>query len=123
AAILEARTTQKRKIVLSSGGAGQGMSFPSRTKSQTFVDSVVALYTQFGGFDGIDWNTFEGSQAPDTSEMIWMSLELKKRYPGFFVTAPPAPWNDVDKSFCAQMVSAGALDYAAPQYYDGPNLA
>jgi hypothetical protein len=52
-----------------------------------------------------------------------MSQQLKSRYPGFLITAPPAPWNNVDKTFCAQMVAAGALDYAAPQYYDGPNLA
>ncbi|HEY2510527.1 MAG TPA: glycosyl hydrolase family 18 protein [Polyangiaceae bacterium] len=118
-----ARQTQGRKIILSVGGANNGMSFPDRTKSQTFVSSVGDLYTQLGGFDGLDWNTFEGSQAPDTSEMIWISQTLKATFPGFLITAPPAPWNTVDQTFCAQMVAAGALDYAAPQYYDGPNLA
>ena len=121
--IAYARGTQGRKIILSIGGANNGMSFPNRTKSQAFVDSVVSWYEKFGGFDGIDWNTFEGNQAPDTSEMIWISLELKKHYPGFIISAPPAPWNSVDKTFCSTMVKAGALDYAAPQYYDGPNLA
>jgi hypothetical protein len=121
--IAYARATQGRKIVLSIGGAGNGMSFPTRAKSQAFLDSVVALYASFGGIDGIDWNTFEGSQAPDTSEMIWISQQLKARYPGFLITAPPAPWNAVDKTFCDQMVRAGALDYCAPQYYDGPGLA
>jgi len=121
--IATARTTQGRKIILSIGGANNGMSFPNRAKSQAFVDSVVSWYGKLGGFDGIDWNTFEGNQAPDTSEMIWISLELKKRYPGFIISAPPAPWNSVDKTFCAAMVKAGALDYAAPQYYDGPDLA
>ena len=118
-----ARASQGRKIILSIGGAGAGMSFPNRAKSQTFLNSVIALNTQFGGIDGIDWNTFEGSQAPDTTEMIWISQQLKSKYPGFLITAPPAPWNSVDKTFCSQMVAAGALDYAAPQYYDGPNLA
>lgn len=117
-----ARSTQGRKIILSVGGAGAGMSFPTRAKSQTFVNSVVGIYNQLGGFDGLDWNTFEGSQAPDTAEMIWMSLELKRLYPGFLITAPPAPWNSVDKTFCKAMSDAGALDYAAPQYYDGPGL-
>ncbi|MFL6678928.1 MAG: hypothetical protein ACJ8IK_11345, partial [Burkholderiaceae bacterium] len=88
-----------------------------------FVDSIVAIYNQLGGFDGLDWNTFEGSQAPDTSEMIWISLQLKQRFPGFLISAPPAPWNPVDKAFCQAMVQAGAMDYAAPQYYDGPGLA
>jgi chitinase len=117
-----ARTTQGRKIILSVGGAGAGMSFPTRSKSQTFVNSVVGIYNQLGGFDGMDWNTFEGSQSPDTAEMIWISQELKRLYPGFIISAPPAPWNGVDKTFCKAMVDAGALDYAAPQYYDGPGL-
>jgi hypothetical protein len=118
-----ARTSQGRKIVLSVGGAGSGMSFPTRAKSQAFVDSVVGLYTRFGGFDGLDWNTFEGSQAPDTGEMIWASQQLKQRYPGFLISAPPAPWNRVDQTFCKAMADAGVLDYCAPQYYDGPGLA
>ncbi len=117
-----ARSTQGRKIILSVGGAGNGMSFPNRAKSQTFVNSVAAIYRQLGGIDGMDWNTFEGSQAPDTGEMIWISLELKRLYPGFLISAPPAPWNNIDKEFCRAMVAAGALDYAAPQYYDGPGL-
>ncbi|MES2205480.1 MAG: glycosyl hydrolase family 18 protein [Pseudomonadota bacterium] len=116
------RKTQGRKVILSVGGAGNGMSFPYRAKSQAFVNSVVALYNQFGGFDGMDWNTFEADQAPDTAEMIWISLELKKLYPGFIITAPPAPWNQLDLTFCEAMVKAGAMDYAAPQYYDGPGL-
>ncbi|MGK3965403.1 glycosyl hydrolase family 18 protein [Sorangium sp. So ce118] len=117
-----ARTTQGRKIILSVGGAGAGMSFPDRQKSQTFVDSVVDIYNDLGGFDGLDWNTFEADQEPDTAEMKWISLELKQRFPGFIITAPPAPWNERDKRFCKEMVDAGAMDYAAPQYYDGPDL-
>ena len=81
--IAYARKTQGRKIMLSVGGAGNGMSFPNRDKSQHFLDSVVAIYNQLGGIDGLDWNTFEGNQAPDTSEMIWISLQLKQRFPGF----------------------------------------
>ena len=118
-----ARTIQGRKIILSVGGAGNGMDFPNRAKSQNFVDSIVAISDQLGGIDGIDWDTFEGSQAPDTSEMIWISLQLKERFPGFIVSAAPAPWSPIDKNFCQAMVEAGAMDYAAPQYYDGPNLA
>lgn len=118
-----ARETQHRKIILSVGGAGNGMSFPNRGKSQTFVNSVVGISNRLGGIDGMDWNTFEGNQAPDVSEMIWISKELKNRIPNFLITAPPAPWNQVDKSFCKSMVDAGAMDYCAPQYYDGPGLA
>jgi chitinase len=99
------------------------MSFPNRTKSQTFVDSIVSIYNDLGGFDGLDWNTFEGVQVPATGEMIWISQTLKQRFPGFIITAPPAPSSRDDKDLCSAMVQAGALDYAAPQYYDGPNLA
>ena len=45
------------------------------------------------------------------------------KFPDFLVTTPPAPWSSVDRTFCADMLAAGALDYAAPQYYDGPGLA
>ncbi len=121
--IAYARQTQGRKIILSVGGAGNSMGFPDRTTSQTFVSSVASLYAQLGGFDGIDWDTYEGSDSPDTSEMIWISLQLKTIYPGFLITTPPAPWSTTDQTFCAQMAAAGALDYASPQYYDGPNLA
>jgi hypothetical protein len=117
-----ARTVQGRRIILTVGGAGNGMSFPTRTKSQTFVDSIVALYNQWGGFDGLDWNTFEADQAPDLVEMQWISQTLKQRWPGFSISAPPAPWSQRDKDFCRAMVQAGAMDYAAPQYYDGPGL-
>jgi chitinase len=54
-----ARSVQNRKIILTVGGAQNGMSFSNRIKSQTFVNSIVALYKRWGGFDGIDWNTFE----------------------------------------------------------------
>jgi hypothetical protein len=117
------RKVQGRKVILSVGGDGNGMSFPDRAKSRAFIASIVALHRQFGGFDGLDWNTFQAGQRPDTAEMIWISLELKRLYPGFIISAPPAPWNVTDQRFCADMLRAGALDYAAPQYYDGPNLA
>ena len=117
------RAVQGRKVLLSVGGDGNGMRFTDRARSQAFLASIVALHGQFGGFDGLDWNTFQAGQAPDTAEMIWISLELKRRYPGFIISAPPAPWNPVDQRFCRDMLNAGALDYAAPQYYDGPNLA
>lgn len=120
--IQHARSVQNRKVILSVGGAGNSMSFPTRAKSQAFVDSVSDLYDQLGGFDGLDWNTYEGGQVPDTDEMIWISLALKQKYPGFLITTPPAPWRAQDMEFCEEMVQAGALDYAAPQYYDGAGL-
>lgn len=121
--IAYARTTQGRKILLSVGGAGNDVAFPNRGVSQTFLASFMAIVTQLGGIDGIDWDNYEGSDSPDTNEMIWISQQLKGMVPGFLVTSPPAPWSTVDQTFCSQMQAAGALDYCAPQYYDGPNLA
>ncbi len=91
--------------------------------SQNFVNSVVKFYNEWGGFDGLDFNTFEADADPNTPEMIWVARELKRRYPGFIITAPPAPWNGRDQTFCQAMLDAGALDYCAPQYYDGPDLS
>ncbi|MBZ9749878.1 hypothetical protein K7W42_03265 [Deinococcus sp. HMF7604] len=116
------RSTQKRKVLLSVGGAGNAIRFTTRAVSTTFVNSVDKLYQAWGGFDGLDFNTFEGDAAPNTSEMIWIGQELKRRHPGFLITAPPAPWNTADQQFCKAMLTAGALDYCAPQYYDGPQL-
>jgi hypothetical protein len=116
------RNVQHRKVMLSVGGSGFAMSFPNRAFSQAFLSSVEALYSQWGGFDGLDWDTFEGI-GPNVSEMIWVSQQLKAAYPGFIISAPPAPWNTSDQQLCVTMLQAGALDYCAPQYYDGPNLA
>ncbi len=74
------------------------------------------------GFDGIDWNTFEADQAPDTSEMIWISKELKQRFPGFIITAPPAPWNNRDKTFLQRDGGRRRHGLRGPQYYDGRDL-
>jgi hypothetical protein len=120
--IQTARNVQHRKVILSVGGSGYTMAFPNRTYSQTFLSSVEALYNAWGGFDGLDWDTFEGI-SPNVTEMIWVSQQLKAAYPGFIITAPPAPWNTNDQQLCVSMLQAGALDYCAPQYYDGPNLA
>ena len=117
-----ARSVQKRKMILSVGGANAGIRFTDRNVSTNFVNSVVRLYNDWGGFDGLDFNTFEADFNPNTPEMIWIAKELKRRYPGFLITAPPAPWNPRDQRFCKEMLDAGALDYCAPQYYDGPDL-
>src|SRR5206468_3630413 len=78
------RQTQKRKMILSVGGAGNAISFPSRAKSQTFVTSVTGLIDSWGGLDGLDWDSYE-SQTPDTNEMIWISQQLKNKYGSGFL--------------------------------------
>jgi chitinase len=119
-----ARRFQDRSVVLSVGGAGAGISFSSRAESDRFVRSITGIVTALGGVDGIDLNTFEADAAPRFTEYAWIARQLKAEYgPDFAVTAPPAPWNERDQRFCAEMATAGLLDLCSPQYYDGPNLA
>jgi chitinase len=119
-----------QKIIMSCGGAGQGINFASRTESTRFVDSIVRINTELGGtvtapvLDGVDFNTFEANATPNATEYLWIAYELRRRFgSGFGIISPPAPWSDRDKQFCRAMLSGGAMDYAAPQYYDGPGLS
>ena len=122
--IAYARSFQGRSVVLSAGGAGAGISFSSRTESDRFVRSIREVITTLGGVDGVDLNTFEADAAPRFPEYAWIARQLKTEYgPDFAVTAPPAPWSERDRQFCAEMAAAGLLDLCSPQYYDGPDLA
>ena len=114
---------QGRKIILSIGGAGENVTFDTRARSQAFVDSISQIYNQLGGFDGIDWDNYEASDNPNINEHIWIGQQLKARYPGFIITSAPAPWSSTDQNFCKQLLTNNAIDYCAPQYYDGPDLA
>ncbi|GAA1874896.1 hypothetical protein GCM10009836_65100 [Pseudonocardia ailaonensis] len=119
-----ARATQKRAVLLSIGGAGHGLTFGSRAVSTRFVDSVRRIVdAELGAVDGIDLNTFEAEQAPNTDEYAWVSRTLKATYgKNFLVTAPPAPWSEIDEAFCRDLARAGLLDLCGPQFYDGPGL-
>ncbi|WP_049829443.1 hypothetical protein [Arthrobacter sp. RIT-PI-e] len=126
------RTVRARgqQVVLSTGGAGQGIDFSSRTVSRRFVDSVERINTELGGtstdpvIDGVDFNTFEAELAPDTTEYLWMFRELKRRFgEDFGITSPPAPWNEQDRAMIREALSQGLMTYAAPQFYDGPGLS
>ena len=122
--------TRGQRIILSAGGASQGIDFRNRRVSTRFVESISRINSELGGsalapaIDGLDFNTFEGNFTPNITEYRWMGKELKRRFgASFIVTAPPAPWKAADRAFCRAMLTAGAMDYAAPQYYDGPGLA
>ncbi|MET3720183.1 MULTISPECIES: glycosyl hydrolase family 18 protein [unclassified Arthrobacter] len=119
-----------QRVVLSTGGAGQGINFSSRTVSQRFVDSVVRINAELGGtlaspmIDGVDFNTFEAEATPETAEYLWMFAELKRQFgQEFGITSPPAPWKDQDKAMIREALSTGLMTYAGPQMYDGPGLA
>ncbi|QCU77654.1 hypothetical protein E7744_05135 [Citricoccus sp. SGAir0253] len=113
-----------RTAILTVGGARAHVDLSTRARAQAFLDSVLRIYGDLGGFDGLDWNTYEGDQQPNTEQMIWVSRELKARFgQDFAITTPPAPWRQVDVAHCRAMVEAGVLDMVSPQYYDGPGLA
>lgn len=115
---------RSRTAILTVGGAQQHIDLSSRPRAQTFVDSIKRIYDEFGGFDGLDWNNYEGEQQPNTTHMIWISQQLKATYgPRFAITTPPAPWRPADVRHCKAMIDAGVLDMVSPQYYGGPGLA
>jgi chitinase len=121
---LQACRARGQKVCLSTGGAGQGISFNSRTISQQFVTSFIQLAESLGGVDGCDYNTFEAEAAPNLPEYQWISAQLRQRFGSdFFIQSPPAPWSARDKDFCRAMLSSGSMDFVGPQYYDGPGLA
>ena len=116
---VQAARAQGRKVILSVGGQNSGFNLNSRSESNNFINSFVSIYNTVGGLDGLDWNNYESNVIPSTNEMIYVSRELKRRYgSGFLITTPPAAWRQADKDHCRAMVNAGALDYAAPQWYD-----
>ena len=119
-----------QRVVLSLGGSGQGVPFTTRTECERLVASVVRIDAELGGtihapaIDGVDFNTFEDGVAAYASLYIWMAEELRRRFgSGFGISCPPAPTSARDRRFCRALLSAGAMDYVAPQFYDGPGLA
>ncbi|MEO8283963.1 MAG: glycosyl hydrolase family 18 protein, partial [Pseudarthrobacter sp.] len=126
------RTVRARgqRVLLSTGGAGQGINFSSRDVSQRFVDSIVRINAELGGtltspvIDGVDFNTFEAEVTPNIAEYLWMFAELKRLFgQEFGITSPPAPWKDPDKAMIREALSKDLMTYAGPQFYDGPGAA
>lgn len=126
---LNAHRENGTRIVLTVGGAGQGLRFTSRTVSKAFVAAIVRINIELGGtpatpvLDGLDFNTFEASAYPDIQEYQWIVRELRARFGARFgITSPPAPWSQRDAAFCRGMFRSDDMDYAGLQFYDGPGL-
>lgn len=116
------RSVNHRAFILSVGGFGNAFYLDNRSFSETLLDSVTTIYDEIGGIDGLDWDMYSDGIEPSTEEMIWVSLELKDRYPGFIISSTAVPYRQGDKDFCYAAVSAGALDYCAPKFYDAPGF-
>jgi chitinase len=130
AAEIQAARTAGQKVILTLGG-GQGNHFiyTSRTQTQALVTSLKTIISDLGGVDGIDWNNYEGSTLTTDNrsifadELIWAVQELRKPAPegygsNFMVTSPSSPNEPNDQFVMQRMNDAGALTYAAPQFYD-----
>lgn len=108
-------------VLLTVGGADAQVRLPDREATRRVLASIDAVHTALGGFDGVDWNTYEADPAPPVGELTWASAQLKRAYGrGFAITTPPAPHLATDRVLCRTMVQAGVLDLVAPQCYDAP---
>lgn len=119
-----------QRVILTIGGAGQSIDFSSRRITRRLVDSVERIDQELSTssatrtLDGVDLNTFETAVPPVADEYVWLGLELKRRFGAdFVVTSPPSARSDRDQYLCRAVLSEGAMDYVAPQFYDGPGLA
>ena len=122
---VQACRARGQKVMLTVGGAGAGYAWDNRDKSTNFVKSFKVLADQFGGVDGIDFNTYEaGIVTADnfgavSGEMVWIAQQLKAAYgDNFAVTSPPQPNDSLQQSLMAALKDAGVLTYCAPQFYD-----
>jgi chitinase len=119
AAQVQACRSRGQKVILTVGGARAGFNFNTRTKSQNFIASFRAMYDNFGGLDGCDFNNFEAGIGSSPAEMIWIAQQLKSLYgQDFAITAPPQPNSPEDRAMLKAMSDAGVLTWAGPQYYD-----
>ena len=115
---------RSQRVLLTLGGANAGFVYDTRTKSDNAIASIKDIIAALGGVDGIDFNNYEARimasvQSTFTTEMIYIADALKDFYGSdFMITTPCAPNYPEDQYLCQQMVLAGVLDYAAPQFYD-----
>ena len=114
-----------QRVILTVGGAQAGFAFDNRSKSENFLASVKTMYTRLGGFDGIDFNNYEATIVSAanvvavTTELVWISQQLKATYGSdFAITSPPQPNDPLQQTMMAALARFGVLDYAGPQYYD-----
>lgn len=120
------------KLILTVGGAGAYFALDTRTKSTNCLNSIKAIYTQVGGFDGLDFNleTVETGQPVYEDEMLWIAQQLRLEYGSDFIITVPASANtggafiqhDIDIVTTlhngVDYDGRSCLDFVAPQVYD-----
>ena len=53
---LAARRNAGTAVIMSICGAGEYLRLDTRARTQAFVNSIKQIYSDLGGFDGLDWN-------------------------------------------------------------------
>ena len=128
------------RVVLVVGGAGWRMNFNSVQSTYDFTgddpafpgvvgaNSIQSIYNALGGFDGVDFNTFEAAGIDRTVQVvqfITITRWLHTKYgTNFSVSCPPAHYDVSDRAMVQTWNAAGtggALDFVTPQIYDDPS--
>lgn len=103
--------------ILSVGGAGSYFQLSTASEISYFVSSIEILYSQLGGFDGVDFDIEDGTLY--SQALVTVSRALKARFgPQFAITVPAAPWSVPYQQACTTLYQAGVLDLVAPQFYE-----
>jgi LysM repeat protein len=106
-----------RCAILSVGGANAYIDLSTQARADAFITSVKGIYTQLGGFDGIDFDIESGTVYP--IQLVYIARTLKSIYgSSFAITYCPAPWSSSDRAAVRALYTAGVLDLVSPQYYE-----
>jgi chitinase len=129
---VQAVRARGQKVLLTIGGSAAGYVYDTRTKSTNLLNSIKSMYVTLGGFDGVDFNCYEGNLCPLGSatlmgnELSWVVGQLRTLYGSTFAcTTPPAPdgvGRPSDRLICKALYDNGCLSMVAPQYYDNPTF-
>ena len=104
-------------VLLTFGGAGAYLAISSLAIAATFVSSLEGIISAVGPVDGLDWDIEGGVLYP--AQMTWIGQQLKAKYgAGFAITMAPGPWDIAAAAAAKKMYAGGALDVAAPQFYE-----
>lgn len=114
-------------VVVSVGGAGAYVDLSSDEKRANLLASLIDIYDRIGGYDGLDFNleTTENGLDVYPANMVWVSQQLRKKYGNQFCFSIPAaqhvlaPFLQHDIDIVTALLTAGVLDFVAPQIYDG----
>lgn len=113
-------------VLASMGGAGPSsttnVSFTTSGHVTAFVNSVVALQSSIGPFDGIDIDLEDNAPLVSPSLVVSAMQQLRTLYPGFIVSYCAADWTWITNgpAVATALNAAGVLDVIGVMNYDWP---